>query len=279
MNERISSLPVTDSMRSLLLILLMITPCAAAERVIHLFVALADNASQGIQRVPPKIGNGDDAENNLYWGCDDGVKSVFSRSKVWKRLAAADPDGEGPILERLVFHNATADAWLVADAYRGKEIKTCLTDYLSAMAGTLKVDAAAGSRTVAAGGTADFVAYAGHDGLMEFPLETPAAATDLKPKTAIALCCVSRTYFAGHMENLKATPLLLTTQLMYPAAQVLHESINGWLAGKDGKACLQLAAAAYAKNQKISVKSAAGVFSAGLPEKKAEIGEGSQPGD
>jgi len=269
-NERIPPLFVTDSMRSLLTVLLLMTPCAAAERVIHLFVALADNASQGIQRVPPKIGNGDDAENNLYWGCDDGVKTVFSRSKVWKRLAAADPDGEGPVLERLVFHNAAAGAWLVADAYRGKEIKTCLTHYLAAMAGTLKVDAAAGSHTVGAGGAADLVAYAGHDGLMEFSLETPAAAADLKPKTAIALCCVSRTFFAGHMETLKTTPLLLTTQLMYPAAQVLHQSINGWLAGKDGKACLQLAASAYAKNQKISVKAAAGVFSTGLPEKAAK---------
>ena len=166
-------------MRLLFLLLLVFPPCTEAERVIHIFVALADNASQGIQRVPPKIGNGDDSENNLYWGCDDGVRPVFSRSKSWKRLTAADPDCEGPILERLVFRNAAADAWLVADAYRGREIKQCLTDYLAALAGTLKVEAMAGSRTVAAGGAADFVAYAGHDGLMEFQLETPASAADL----------------------------------------------------------------------------------------------------
>ncbi|HEV7404012.1 MAG TPA: hypothetical protein VGO11_13825 [Chthoniobacteraceae bacterium] len=255
-------------MRSLLLLLLLLSPCAAAERVVHIFVALADNASQGIERVPPKIGNGDDAENNLYWGCDDGVKAVFMRSKVWKRVAATDPDGDGPILQRLVFHNAAADAWLVADGYRGKEIKQCLTDYLAALAGTLKAEAAAGERTVAAGGAADFVAYAGHDGLMEFQLETPAAAAGRKPKTAIALCCVSRTFFAGHLAALKVEPLLLTTQLMYPAAQVLHDSINGWLAGKDGRACVQLAGAAYARNQKISQRAAAGVFSTGLPEKE-----------
>src|SRR4051794_38084818 len=125
-------------MRSLLLLLLLVSPCAATERVVHIFVALADNASQGIERVPAKIGNGDDPEPNLYWGCDDGVKAVFSHSKVWKRVAAGDPDGEGPILQRLVLYNAAADAWLVADGYRGKEIKQCLTDYLSALAGTLK---------------------------------------------------------------------------------------------------------------------------------------------
>jgi hypothetical protein len=254
-------------MRALFLLLFLAAPCVAAERVVHLFVALCDNASQRIQPVPAKIGNGDDPANNLYWGCDDGVRTVFSRSKVWKRISAADPDGEGPILERLVFHNADAGAWLVADGYRGKEIKRCITDYLSAMAGTLKVDAAAGSRTVAAGGAADLIAYAGHDGLMEFNLDTPAPAAGNKPKAAISICCISRAYFTSHMQALKATPLLLTTQLMYPAAQVLHESVNGWLVGKDGKACVQLAAAAYAANQKISVKSAAGVFCTGFPEK------------
>lgn len=253
-----------------LLLCLTLTPCTAAERVIHVFVALCDNASQRIQPVPAKIGNGDDPPNNLYWGCDDGVRTVFSRSKVWKRVAASDPDGEGPILERAVFYHAVAQAWLVADGYRGKEIKQCLTDYLAAMAGALKVDAAAGDRTVAAGGAADLVAYAGHNGLMEFTLDTPAAAAGNKPKTAIAVCCVSRDYFTSHMETLKAAPLLLTTQFMYPAAQLLHESINGWLAGKGGKNCVQLAAAAYAKNQKISVKAAAGVFATGLPEKAAK---------
>jgi hypothetical protein len=55
-------------MRSLVLLLFLMSPCAAAERIVHIFVALADNASQGIERVPAKIGNGDDAENNLYWG-------------------------------------------------------------------------------------------------------------------------------------------------------------------------------------------------------------------
>jgi hypothetical protein len=251
-------------MRFLLLLLLTLTPCMAADRVIHVFVALCDNASQRIQPVPPKIGNGDDPPNNLYWGCDDGVKTVFSRSKSWKRLAAGDPDGDGPILERLVFYNKTARAWLIADGYRGREIKKCLTDYLAAMAGTLKVEAVAGETKVAAGGAADLVAYVGHDGLMEFNLETPAPAADLKPKTAISVCCISQLLFTKHIEALKATPLLLTTQLMYPAAQTIHESVGGWLAGKDAEACRQLAAAAYAKNQKISIRSAAGVFTTSL---------------
>ncbi len=259
-------------MRFLLLLLLM-TPCAAADRVVHIFVALCDNDSQGIQPVPKKIGNGDDPANNLYWGCDDGVRSVFSRSKSWKRLAAGDPDGDGPILERLVFRNEPAKAWLLADAYRGREIRKCLTDYLAALAGTLKAEAVAGEQKIAAGGAADMVVYAGHDGLMEFELPLPAAGPENKPKRTIALCCMSQVFFTSYLHDLKAEPLLLTTQLMYPAAQVLHEVVGGWLAGKDAAACRQLAAAAYAKNQRISVKAAAGVFTTDFRKEKVPAKE------
>ncbi len=233
----------------------------AAPKVIHAFVALCDNASQGIVPVPAKIGNGDDPLQNLYWGCDDGLRTYFSKSKSWKRISAGDPDGDrGPIMERLVFRHTEKDAWLVADAYRGKEIKRCLTDYFAAIAGLFPVEVKAGDVTISAGGGADMIAYLGHDGLMEFDVEVPAAATDLKPKTAVALCCISKTYFAPKLSALKATPLLLTTQLMYPGSFLLHEAANGWLADRSGEECVLLAARAYAKNQKISVKAATGVF-------------------
>ena len=67
-----------------------------------LFVSLADNADQGIVRVPAKIGNGDDPANNLYWGCSEGVKSIFSRSATWK-LVSVEPGPKPSVLERLVF--------------------------------------------------------------------------------------------------------------------------------------------------------------------------------
>ena len=54
---------------------------------IHVFVALCDNESQGIVPVGEKIGNGDDPEANLYWGCSDGLKSYFSRSSKWKLIS------------------------------------------------------------------------------------------------------------------------------------------------------------------------------------------------
>ncbi len=64
---------------------------SAEPKHVHVFVALADNASQGIAPVPAKIGNGDDAEHNLYWGNSEGFKGIFTRSKVWK-LEKAEPN-------------------------------------------------------------------------------------------------------------------------------------------------------------------------------------------
>ncbi|WP_316785612.1 hypothetical protein [Pedobacter frigiditerrae] len=37
-------------------------------KTIHVFVALCDNKYQGIVPVPKAIGNGQDPDNNLYWG-------------------------------------------------------------------------------------------------------------------------------------------------------------------------------------------------------------------
>jgi hypothetical protein len=103
-------------------------------RTIHVFVTLADNANQGIVPVPAKLGNGEDAERNLYWGSAFGVKTFFSRSTKWKLLSS----GEKPkyeVLERCVFKYRTANVYLVADAYRGREIQTAILNFLDAARG------------------------------------------------------------------------------------------------------------------------------------------------
>jgi hypothetical protein len=91
----------------------------SALRTVHVFVALADNQSQGIVPVPAKIGNGDDPERNLYWGSAYGVKTFFARGADWERIACGEkPKAE--ILERCVFKYRSANVYLVADAYRGR---------------------------------------------------------------------------------------------------------------------------------------------------------------
>ncbi|HLG03689.1 MAG TPA: hypothetical protein VI731_08850, partial [Bacteroidia bacterium] len=56
-------------------------------RLIHVFVALCDNDSQGIVPVPKKIGNGNDPGNNLYWGCGYGVRTFFNNSDDWRLIS------------------------------------------------------------------------------------------------------------------------------------------------------------------------------------------------
>ena len=49
----------------ILLILAGVPVTQAKEQTIGVYVALADNASQGIVPIPAAIGNGDDPEKNL----------------------------------------------------------------------------------------------------------------------------------------------------------------------------------------------------------------------
>ncbi|WP_211710240.1 hypothetical protein [Mucilaginibacter xinganensis] len=58
----------------------------SAIKSIHVFVALCDNKYQGIIPVPAKLGNGQELDNNLYWGSGYGVRTYFKRSKEWKLL-------------------------------------------------------------------------------------------------------------------------------------------------------------------------------------------------
>ena len=242
-------------------------PLAKADepRVIHAFIALCDNASQGIVPVPAKIGNGDDLVDNLYWGCDDAILPLLKRSKAWKKLLLGKPPDQEIILERAVYLHQQSGAVLVADAYRGKEIKAAIRDYFSALAGKLSVEITLGERKISAGGKAGLVAYLGHDGLMEFPAEVAEKQPGRVPAMAVALCCKSQDYFKQHIESTGAKPILLTTQLMYPGGFLLLNATEAWIGDAEPSGLLQRVAASYAKNQGISQKSAAGVF--WVPEK------------
>lgn len=183
-----------------ILLFFALTLAAIAEPVkIRVFVALADNKSQGILPVPAAIGNGDDAAKNLYWGCSDALKPVLKSSSDWK-LQRTEPNPRADIIERVTFLHSSGKWELTADAYRGTAIKQCTEDFFAALAS----DSA---------GTA-LVAYIGHDGLMDFSLPETATARRGPGRDAIVLCCKSRDFFGSHLEKVGARPLLTTTQLM-----------------------------------------------------------------
>jgi hypothetical protein len=237
----------------------------SSPRVVHVFVALADNQHQGIVPVPPALGNGGDPQRNLYWGAAYGVKTLFKSSDEWQLLSC----GRGPkdaILERCVFKNRNEDVFLVADAYQGSEIKSAVTDFLSAAAGitagNIRAKVNSADVSIAAGGAADLLAYVGHDAFMDFQIPPIAGAKENKPRRTIILACASKAFFSPYIRQTGAEPLLWTTGLMAPEAYTLKAALTGWIANEDDEAIRHRAAQAYDKYQKCGAHAALRLFAA-----------------
>ena len=77
------------------------------KHVTHVIVALCDNKNQGIVKVPAAIGNGQDARNNLYWGCAYGVKTYFRNQAEWTIIHNQEKIND-IILERVIFKHQNA---------------------------------------------------------------------------------------------------------------------------------------------------------------------------
>ena len=243
----------------------------ADPRVVHVYVALCDNEHQGIVPVPAALGNGEDPGRNLYWGARYGVKTHFKRSDEWKLL----PSSAGPspsVLERCVFKNSAANAYLVADAYRGADIKQAVLDFLRAAAGRIEDSVSlpqAGSPALVlkCGGSSDLLAYLGHNGLMDFSLESYPEKSDLKTRQALVLACYSRTFFTEALKKAGAYPLLWTTGLLAPEAYILRAAVESWLKGDQDKTVAENAAAAYNRYQKCGLKAAKKLLVTGWQER------------
>lgn len=229
-------------------------PVDASIKTIHIFVALCDNKYQGIVPVPAKIGNGQDPDNNLYWGCAYGIRTHFKKSKEWKLVKTEKVDAIR--LERLVFKHVSKNWYLIADAYDGKYIKQCTQDFLMSSSGQLKTSINVNNKTIGVGGHSNLLAYIGHDGLMDFSLTGEFKNTDAKKREVIILACYSKRFFYPHLQSANVNPLVSTTGLMCPEAYTVHDAITGYLQGENNEAIRSRAALAYNKYQKCGNKAA-----------------------
>jgi hypothetical protein len=233
-----------------------------APRVVHVFVALADNTHQGIVPVPARLGNGDDPERNLYWGAGYGVKTFFARSAEWQ-MTASQLRPKPEVLERCIFRHRTKNVLLVADAYQGSQIRQAIVDFLAAAASEKANDAPAretahpgAASPVPTPGGADLVVYVGHEGLMDFTLPQLPRKKDGRARAAIVLACISKSYFAEPLRVTGATPLLWTTSLMAPEAYTLKSALDGWVLAESAAQVRERAAAAYSHYQHCSLAAA-----------------------
>jgi hypothetical protein len=227
-------------------------------------VALADNEHQGIIPVPAALGNGSDPQRNLYWGAAFGLKTFFKASKEWELISSGHPSNQA-ILERCIFKYREEDVLLVADAYEGSQIKSAVSDFLSAAAGKgaekiiVKVNSAESSISIS--GDADLLVYVGHDAFMDFQIPPIAGSKGSKQRRTIVLACASKSYFTPYIRQTGAEPLLWTTGLMAPEAYTLKAALEGWIAREDDEAIRLRAAQAYDKYQKCGSRAALKLFS------------------
>ena len=231
-----------------------ITQFDTTYKTIHIFVALCDNKYQGIVPVGAKIGNGQDPENNLYWGWGYGVRTYFKNSKEWKFLRSQKSDSVR--LERIVFKHVTKKYYLVADAYDGQYIKQCTKDFLYSCSGQNKDTVQIDNKTIGISGNSKLLCYIGHDGLMDFQLTESFENTDNKKRDCIILACISRTYFTPVLKQTKAYPLLWTSNLMGPEAYTVHDAITGYVNDESHDQIRTRAALAYSKYTKCSFNAA-----------------------
>ena len=240
-----------------------------AVRVVHVFVALADNQHQGIVPVPARLGDGNAPTTNLYWGAAFGVKSFLRSSADWK-LVSAGPGPRASVLERCVFKHRTEAVYVVADAYRGSAIRDAVTDFLYAAAGlnpqkviTKSDQAGSVEISLPGGGAADLVVYVGHDAFMDFQVPPVAGTAGKKPRPVIVLACASKSFFGPYVKSAGGNPLLWTTGLMAPEAYTLKAALDGWIAREDGNSMRLRAAQAYDRYQHCGLRAAERLFATG----------------
>jgi hypothetical protein len=245
------------------LVVLWLMVCAGGvwgeSRAIHVFVALCDNVHQGIVPVPEPLGNGEDPGNNLYWGALYGTKAFLKRSGDWTVVATVK-EPSSVVLERVVLKHKGGGAYLVADAYRGREIKRAVGDFLAAAGGRSAARLRQGDDSIGIYGAADLVVYVGHNGLMEFDVAQPEREAKAGAKQAMVLACKSKPYFGPRLAKLGCRSVLLTTGFMAPEAYTLEAALAGWLAKESGAQIRDRAARAYHKYQKCGLKGARRLF-------------------
>ena len=101
----------------------------------------------------------------------------------------------------------------------------------------------------------NFLAYIGHDGLMDFQFPQFPQQKDESHREAVVLACASKQFFGDAVAS-GAYPLLWTTGLMAPEAYTLKSALDGWIAGENREQVRDRAAGAYDKYQKCGIRAA-----------------------
>lgn len=223
----------------------------ACGKTVRIIVSLADNANQGIVPIRAALGNGQDPDNNLYWGAMYGVKSFFKRETGWQVTEKNPETFESPILDAVYLNRKGLEPSVVsAEAWDGAHQKQTTKHFMR----LLKYPE--DSLTI----------FVGHNPLMDEFLTFPKLSQKMieenriyKRKFAV-IACQSRRYFEQGIKATGHEPYVLTAGNMAPEAYVIEAIIRAWMENKPAQTAREYAAIAYAKYQKIPIKNANWLF-------------------
>ena len=233
--------------------------------VVHIRIPLCDNENQGIVSVPKKLGDGFDLNNNLYWGAKYGFKTHFKNHTDWKQISSIKNYNK-EILERLILKKRVANGatiYLVADAYKGDAMQTCVKDFMLSTSGNKSEQIELEDEIIEISSGADLLIFNGHNGLMDFGMDF-IPSKDQKIREVAVIGCLSHNYFKEHLLASRGYPLLMTTNLMAPEAYVSQALIESWLILDPEKEIRKKVGLAYHKYQKCGVNGATRLFRYGL---------------
>jgi hypothetical protein len=254
-------------MKKFLIVLLLFSliPSLFAQRTVHVLVPLCDIEHQGVLATSEERCDGDDPRGNLYWGAKYGVKTFFERAKEWKLIRSMK--GGEHMAERLLFVHEASGTYMLAEAYKGKRMESCLQDLFAYLSGQRELALDHEKKQLAFGADADLLAFCGHNGLMDLsdfeapePSEREGSDGDESDRDLVALACESKSYFEPRLEKFSVDPLVWTSGFMSPEAYTLSGILNAWIDGRSRPDIRKEAAVAYDRYQDCGLQAAKNLF-------------------
>lgn len=231
--------------------------------VVHAFVALYGYNFSDYNNMRTWE-DGTDPVTNLYWGAGYGIKTYFSRYDDWK-LVFEQKNLSDTVLERLVFtkkFSNGAEVYLIADAYIGYEMETCLKNYFSALSEENSDSVVLGNKTIPANGNADLIVFNGHNGLMDY-LVNPELHKSFRQKETAVIACYSGRYFMDYFRIYHTYPLITTCGLIPAEAYILASIIESWALLKTGQDIRQNIITRYSEIHKCPESDVENLFATG----------------
>jgi hypothetical protein len=211
-------------------------------------------------------------DKNLYWGRAFGARRYFDESAKQFHRVATDA-GDGPLLEQLVYRRSVPGAlWgsatdveqlVVLRAIHGAQIDAAVRDFYRYATEGARVSFGAGvaARSV----RVHAVGYAGHNRLMdgvglEAIVGSRTSSASAAPLPSFMFACHSAPYFGPALRQGGSTALVMTRDLMAPEGYVIEAMARGLGDHLSQPELRQRVVAAYARWQRISVRTASGIF-------------------